>query len=166
MHGREHHVAGICRLAGNAGRFSIANFANHHDVGVLTQHASQRAGEGLVGLRVDLDLRDIRHLVLDRIFDRDDVVLHRVDVVQTRVERRRLTGTSRPAAEEQAVWLVNDRLDLLLQLLSHPQLRERADGVCLVENTDDHLLAVPGSLRRNTKVDFASFDDRPEPAVL
>ena len=38
----EHQVAGERRLNGVFGRFQIADFADEHDVGVVTQNAAQR----------------------------------------------------------------------------------------------------------------------------
>ena len=46
-------------------------------------------------------------LILDRIFDRDDLVFFVSDFVERRIERRRLTGTGRPGYQHHAVRLSN-----------------------------------------------------------
>ena len=69
----EHQVAGERRLDRVLGRFQVANFADQHDVGVVTQNRPQRGGERQPDLRVDLDLVDAFELVLDRVFGRDDL---------------------------------------------------------------------------------------------
>ena len=54
-------------------------------------------------LRVDLHLLDARELVLDRVLDRDDVLLGRVELGQRAVERRRLARAGRAGDEHRAV---------------------------------------------------------------
>ena len=68
------------------------------------------------GLVVDLDLGDALELVLDRVLDRDDVLLGRVELVQRGVERRRLARAGRAGDEHGAVGLA-ERLGEALERL-------------------------------------------------
>ena len=90
---------GVGRLAGDRRRLLIADFADHDDVGVLAENRSQAGGESLPGLGVDLHLGDVVELVLDRVFDRDDVLLVAVDLAKRRRRAwsicRRRSGRSR-----------------------------------------------------------------------
>ena len=62
-------------LDGHVGRLAVADFADHHHVGIVPQHAPQGLAEAdLVG-RVDLDLGHARDVVLDRVFDGHDVLV-------------------------------------------------------------------------------------------
>ena len=69
----EHQVAGERRLDGDLGRFQVAHFADQDHVRVVPQDAPQGGGERQADLGVHLDLADARLLVLDRVFDRDDL---------------------------------------------------------------------------------------------
>ena len=51
-------------------------------VGILPQDAAQAVGERVADLRVDRDLHDPFHVVLDRIFRRDQLVFDRVELIQ------------------------------------------------------------------------------------
>ena len=83
----------------------VAQLADQHDVGILAQRRAQRVLER-VGVRAHLALVDQALLVrvheLDRILDRDDVILARpVDVVDHRAQRRRLARAGRTGDEHQ-----------------------------------------------------------------
>ena len=78
--------------------------------GILAQRAPQRLAERL-GVEPDLALVDdavvIRMQDLDRVLDRDDVLLPvAVHVVDHRRERRRLSGAGRAGDEDEAAVLV------------------------------------------------------------
>ena len=91
----EHQVAGERRLNRVLGRFHIANFADEHDVRVVTQNRPQRRGEREPDLRMDLNLVDAFELVFDRVFGRDDLRRFVLDLEQRAVERRRFAGAGR-----------------------------------------------------------------------
>ena len=78
--GREHEVAGQGRLDGDLRRLLVADLADHDLVGVVAQDRAQPAREGQALLLVDRDLRDAAELVLDRVLDRDDLVLDGLDL--------------------------------------------------------------------------------------
>ena len=78
----EHEVAGQGRLDPDRGRLPVADLTDEDDVRVGTEDGAQGAGEGQAGLVVDLHLVHARELVLDRVLDRDEVALGRVEHVQ------------------------------------------------------------------------------------
>src|SRR5205823_9838664 len=57
----------------NVGSLEIANLSDHDDVGILTDDVTQSRSECKTDLRIHVDLIDAIHLILDRIFDRDDL---------------------------------------------------------------------------------------------
>ena len=101
----EHHVARFGRRDRRRDRLQVTHFADQDHVRVLPQGAA----DGLRETRhvdADLALIDRRFLVvvveLDRILDRDDVVVDvLVDVVHQAGQRRALARTRRPGHQEQ-----------------------------------------------------------------
>ena len=130
----EHHVAGLGRLAGDLGRLLVADLADVDHVGVLPQDAAQLRGERLAGLGVDLDLRDVVDVVLDRVLHGDDVLLVAVDLAQAGVQRRALAGPGRAAHDEHAVRLGTTWSICVAQLVAHAELRQVADLLRAVED--------------------------------
>ena len=104
--GAEHEVAGERGADGDLRRVEVADLADHDDVGILPEHVAQGAGEGQADLRAHLHLVDAGHLVLDRVLDRDDAQVGRVDLAQEGVERGRLARAGRAGDEDDAVRVV------------------------------------------------------------
>ena len=75
-------------------RLRIANFADHDFVGVVTQDRPQTASEGQSLFLVHRNLRDASNLVLDRIFNGDDLVFVSLDLIDGGIERGRLAAPS------------------------------------------------------------------------
>ena len=80
-------MAGQRGLHGNLCCFSITHFANHDDVRVLPQDGAQGIGEAQANLLVHLNLVNALQLILDRLFDRDDLVRACVQLGQRGVKR-------------------------------------------------------------------------------
>ena len=64
VEGGQHHVAGLGGLDGDFGGFQIADFADHHHVGVLAENGAQTSGESHFHLGVDLGLADAVQVIL------------------------------------------------------------------------------------------------------
>ena len=71
---RKHQVAGKRGLDCDLSGFGVADFADHDLVGVVAQDGTQSARKREPFLLVHRNLRDSRQLVLDRIFNGDDLV--------------------------------------------------------------------------------------------
>ena len=129
---REHEVAGEGGLHGDARGLDVTDLADEDHVGVLAQDRLQPAGERDLGDLVDLDLVDRGEHVLDRVLDRHDVALDRVDLGERRVERRGLAGTGRAGADHHAERRADELGEDLVRRLGHPQLARagRASGSC------------------------------------
>ena len=77
--GRKDEVTGQCRLNGDLRRLRIANLAHHDAIRVVAQDRTQATGECQTLLLVDGDLQHAWQLVLDGVFDGDDLVVAVVD---------------------------------------------------------------------------------------
>ena len=75
------------RLDRHARRFLVADFADHNHVRVLPKHGPQTGCEGYSFFVGDLCLADTVKAVLDRILQRQDVSLLRVQFLKSRVQR-------------------------------------------------------------------------------
>ena len=140
---REDEVAGERRLDRDLRRLAVADLADHDDVGVGAHHRAQAVGERQAGARVDLDLGDALDLELDRVLDRDDVLLGGVEHPERRVERRRLARAGRAGDEHRAVGLVDRALEA--------RRARRSRHAELVEVVDDGAVLVEDAHRRSTR---------------
>ena len=113
----EHQVPGLRRGDRGPDRLEVAHLADEDHVGVLAQRGTQGGGErgrvrsqlALVDQAVPVPVEE-----LDRVLDRDDVVVPAgVDLVDQRRQRRRLARARRPGEQHQparlARELVHDR---------------------------------------------------------
>ena len=108
-------MAGLGCLQRGLGRLGVAQLADQDHVGVLAQHAAKRLVER-VGVETDFalvdDAVDVGVQDLDRVLDRDDVLLPRpVDVAEHRGERRRLAATGGAGDEHEPAMLLRELLD-------------------------------------------------------
>ena len=126
------------------GGLEVTDLAHQHDVRVLAQDRSQRLGEGEPLGLAHLDLRDACDLILDRILDRDDVHPSGLELVERRVERRRLAASRRAGDQHHALAVAEQPLEHLALLGRQAQVGDRAAQVGLVQDADDDLLAAPG----------------------
>ena len=114
-------MAGQRRLHGDLRGFEIADFADHDDVGILTQDRPQKTGEIEPDLRSHLDLVDAPELVLDRVLHGHDIARHRVKLEEAGVERRRFAAAGRAGDQHHAV------RQLERPLKSEPDVRRQAE---------------------------------------
>ena len=107
----------MARLGGlkrGLGGLGVAQLADQDRVRILAEHAAQRLRE-VGGVEPDLTLVDDAVAVgmedLDRVLDRDDVLVARaVDVVEHRRERRRLARAGRARDEHEPAVLLGEAL--------------------------------------------------------
>ncbi len=121
---RKDQVAGEGRLHGDISRFRIADLADHDDVRVLAQERTETRSKRDAGLRIDLRLVHIAHIVFDRVFDRGDIDLRTVQDVHQSIQRRRFSGTGRTAGQDHAVGSLEIFRDDLHGLGRHTDLLE------------------------------------------
>ena len=166
VHGREHEVAGERGLHGDLRGLEVADLADHDHVRVLAHDRAQRVREREVDLRLHLDLVDPGHLVLDRILDREDLHVRLVELVERRVERRRLARAGRPRDEEDAVGLLQRLEEAPERVVEEAQLGEVERHAALVEDPHHDALAVHRRHRRHAQVDLLALHAQPDAPVL
>ena len=148
------------------GGLVVANLAHEDDVGILAQNVAQTEGEGEADLRLNLDLADAGHLVFDGILDGDDVLVGRVDALETGVERGGLAGTGGTGDEDDAVRASNELVDKLVVFLEHAQFFEAEQEGALLEDTHDDTLAEGHGNHRDADVDLFAAEADLDAAVL
>ena len=166
VQGGENHVAGQRRLHGDLGGLAVADLADHDDVRVLAQDRPQAGGKGQADLRVDLDLADPGKLVLDRVLDRDDVLLPAVEPGEGGVEGGRLARAGRPGDQEDAVALLDHAVHQPQHFRRHADVFQGEDVGGLVEQAQHHPFAEGSGQGRDAHVDVLAGDAHPETAVL
>src|SRR5204862_7905021 len=87
----------------------VPDLADENHVRVLPDDVSEPRGERQADLRLHVDLVDALELVLDRVFDGDDLPVGRVDLVERAVARRRLATARPPGAEQDPVRALDER---------------------------------------------------------
>jgi len=90
----------------------------------MPEHRAQALRKGEADLRVDLQLGDAGELVLDGIFNREDLHVRRVELGQTRVERRRLPGAGRAGDEDDPVRFLEQPGEDVKMVAAEAQLLE------------------------------------------
>ena len=91
MDGCENQVVGQRRLNCDLRRLFVANFADHDLVRVVAQNRAQAARKRQSFLFVHRNLSDAVQLILDRVFDRDDLIFFVSNFIERGVQSRRLT---------------------------------------------------------------------------
>ena len=120
MQRAEDEVTGHGRANRDICRFDVANFANHHDVRVLSQNVTQTFGERKIDLWFYVNLWHARDSILDRFFDGDDATLHRINATQEAIQRCRFSAAGRPGEQNDSVsmreQIANDLFLFLAQI--------------------------------------------------
>jgi hypothetical protein len=163
---REHQVAGQRRLDCDLRRLGVADLADHHDVRVGPQQGAQAGGEAEPGLGVHLHLLDPVELVLDRVLDRHDRAVRRVQLGQARVERRRLARPGRTGHENRAVRARDRGLEAALVGLVHPEPVQVHQDLARVEDAHDDRLAAHSGKRRHAQIDVVPVHREADAPVL
>ncbi|MCY1455500.1 hypothetical protein D9M71_726380 [compost metagenome] len=154
MQGGQHQVPRQRGLHRNLGGLPIADLAHHDHVRVLSQDGTQTTGEGHVDLAVDLSLADAGKVVLDRVFDGEDIARYLVEVRKRGVQRRGLAGTGGPGDQENAMWFLQHAHEASTHRTGHLQVVDVQTHCLLVQQTQHHPLAVGGGQGRHPHVHF------------
>ncbi len=132
----------------------IADFAHENDVGILAEDRPQGARKRQLDLVVDLRLIDPWHLVLDGIFDRDDVRVLCFQRRQRRAQRRRLAAARGTDDQNHPVLVTQEEPELFESGRRKPELFERRNALAVIEHAQHDLFAEHRAQRRGTEVDF------------
>ena len=107
----QHEMTGQRRVNGDARSLRIAHFADHDDVGILSNERAHRRGEGQTDRGLHLRLIDPGDFVFDRIFDRQDLARWRIERREHGRKRRRLAASRRAGDRNQAVGQIEQTPD-------------------------------------------------------
>ena len=105
------------QVAGNGGsdgdicRFLVAHFADHDDIGVLTQYGAQGGGESESGAVIYLHLIDAFNGVFYRILNRDDIYCGLIYFLKERIQSGGFTASGRAGKQNDAVRLFEEAVD-------------------------------------------------------
>ena len=162
----EYQVAGQGRLHRDLRRFQIANLAHEDLVRVLPQDRAQRRREREADLVVDRHLHDAVDVVLDRVLGGDDLFGNLIELVERRIERRRLAGAGRTGDEHDAVGFVDHLAEGGQGDRVHANLGEVEADVGAVQDADDHRLAEHRRQHADAHVHGVAADVELDAAVL
>ncbi len=167
----QHQVAGERGLHRDLGGLAVADLADHDLVGVVAQDRAQAFRERETLLLVHRNLQDAGQLVLDRVFDGDDLFAAIVDFGEGRVQGRGLARAGRAGYQQHAVGFLGQ----------HAQRRQRwrieaqrfqgqrtigLDHGALVQDTDHRVFTVDAWHDRDAQIDLAPVRLDAEAAVL
>ena len=97
-----------CRTDGDVRRLRIADFTDHHDIGVLAKNGAEAAGESEIAGGTDGDLRDASQLIFDGILNRQNLEFRGVNALQHGIERGGLATAGWAGGKEEAVRFFNE----------------------------------------------------------
>src|ERR1700744_3399528 len=98
-------MSGKRGLNGDLRRFQIADLAHHDDDGIVAQEGTQGGSEAEADLGLYLGLIDAGYAVFDRILDREDLAIGRVEDRERSIKSRRLAASRRTGDQKDAVRL-------------------------------------------------------------
>ena len=139
-------------------RLRIADLAEHDLVDVRAQHGAKPCGIRHARLLVHLDLIDALDAVLGRIFDRHDVAFGRIDLRESRIERRRLARIDRSRDQNHAAGLMAQAAEKRLIVHGKSEIPDGKKRVRAVQDAKNRLLPREERQGRQTKIDgFAAL---------
>ena len=162
----EHEVSGQRRLDRRFSRLAIADLADQDDVWIMPQNASQTRGERQPHLVVHLDLTDAWRVVLDWILDGDDLDRRRLDLVEGRIQRRRLARPGRPGHQHDPVRQADELVERAGQVPRHADAGQVELHPRLVEKSQHDALAMHHRNDAGPHVDLPTGDPHVDAAVL
>ena len=144
----------------------VTNFADHHDIRILTQDRAQRLGKVQSNLRLNLNLVDSGKLVFDRIFDGKQLQFRTIEMLQRRVKRCRFSASGRAGHKDDTVRQRHQAMQVGLRCLIKAKLREIELDARAVENSHHNTFAEDRRQRRNTNIDLDATHGRLDAAIM
>ena len=152
----KHEVSGERGLDRVVGGLGVADLAHHHDVGILAKDRAQRARERDVDLRPDGHLVEVLEHHLHRVFDGDDVDLGLREVLEGRVERRRLAASRGTGHEHDSRGPGDEVVELRQVMGGEAEVVDALQQDVGIEDAEHGLLAEGRRHGRNAQLDLAS----------
>src|SRR6266480_241523 len=166
MQGGEDEVAGERSLNRNLRRLQIASLADHDSIRVLPQKRSQHARESRPDVFIHRHLYDAFQIVLHRLLCREQLEIERVDLAQTRIERRRFPRTSGAGDNKNSVWPFDDFENVIADILGHTEHLEVEVHGAAIEYAQNDALAELRGQSRDAEIHAAAGDIFLDAAVL
>lgn len=141
MEGAEDDVSRQSGPHGNARRLAVTDFADDEDIRVLAQQGPQAFLEHHAPFDLDLALGNAFHEDFHRVFqgrNTDGIIL---DLMEGRVEGRRLAAARRAADDDEPLAAADESFQAAPGLVIHAQGRKVQGDALAVEDTDDDLFA-------------------------
>src|SRR5690606_7784130 len=132
--------------------FEITDFANHDDIGVLAQDGAQCICKGQINSGIDLCLADAWQVILDRVFDCQNIGGRSVQAPQRRIQGGGLATSGWACYQEDAVGLPDQGVEALQDVWSHAQSFEFESSCLLVQQTQHGPLSMPGRQGRDPHI--------------
>ncbi len=118
-------------------------------------------------LAVDLELRNPRHVVLDRVFHRHDIHLAGLELVQRRVQGRGLATAGRTRHQHDPFPVAEQPHQEILPNGWQLEVGDVGPQVVLAEGPNHHLLAPPGHWNaRDPQIDRRAKCTRAQPSLV
>src|SRR5712692_8258719 len=147
-------MTGLRGLEGDFGGFSVPNFPDHDDIGVLPQNRAEGLGEGESGFRIHLNLVNALQHVLHRVLNRNDVDAGRAELVERRIKGCGFPRAGRSSDQEHPLRLVQYLIESSTTLWGHPQILELKPGSARIEQSDDNFFTTTGRQSGYSQIDF------------
>ena len=159
-------------MAGNGGTdsnlrgFLVTDFADHDDVGVLTQNGTKGGGEGHVSLGVDLGLVDACHGEFHGVFNSDDIYRGVVHFLQEGIKRGGFTTAGRAGQQDDTVRPGKHLVDDNVFLRSKAQVCPGKVEGGFIQHTDNEFFTENSGQGGHTEVIFLFAYNHIDTAVL
>src|SRR5664279_972739 len=147
MQRRQHQMARHGCPHGYLCCFSVTNLSNLDYIRVLPKNRPQDIGKTPADVVMDLYLCNALDLILDRVFDGNDIPGLRLHMIESGIEGRCLSAPCRSCYNEHPLRTPENVRDRMSHLIRHAEFLESYDTRTLVEQPDDNLLPVNGGDR-------------------
>ncbi len=165
MQGAEHEMAGHRGLDRDLGRLTIAHLAHHHHVGIMPQHARQRAREGQPDLGVHLGLRDPVQLILNRVLERNDLARAGIQATEAGIQGGTLAATGGARHKENPVRPRDVGFEQRAMVFREAQVAQVKQHRGR-QNADHDILAMRRRHHRDAQIVLAASDPHARASVL
>ena len=154
-------------LDGHFRGFQIADLADHDDVRILPHQRPHAVGEAEVDVVLYLHLVERRLDHFDRVLDGAHIDLGRRQLLQRRIQRRRLARPGRPGDQDDAVGRSRHLLPARLVIARKTERAQVADEHLGIEDAHHQLFAEGRRQRRQAQLDLLpGRRPRLHPAIL
>src|SRR5262249_53158828 len=162
----EYQVSRQRCLHSDLSSLTVTNSPHQDDIGGLTQHGTNDTREVQADLMFHLDLINSRQVVFDGILRGDDLPIRPIQLVQGRVQGRRLSRAGRSGYQEDAVGPLDDVLEAPVIVFREAQILNAHLYTTAVQNAHDAGLTHIGRQEADAQVIVFAGDAHFDAPVL